>query len=70
VLAAPNDIDSMAEAIEALYRRDLAALGAEARRRVLARHTWTHSLQLLMATYASIDARLRGKVYAGERVSA
>jgi alpha-1,6-mannosyltransferase len=70
VLAAPNDIDSMADAIVELYDRDRAALGAEARRRVLARHTWTHSLQLLMATYASIDARLRAKVYAGERVSA
>lgn len=70
ILAAPNDIDSMAEAIVELYQRNPAELGAEARRRVLARHTWTHSLQLLLATYASIDARLRAKVYAGERVSA
>lgn len=64
VLAAPRDIDSMAEAITALYERDIAALGRAARARVLARHTWGHALQHLLATYASLG---RGAVYGIDR---
>jgi alpha-1,6-mannosyltransferase len=59
LLAEPRDANSMAEAIAALYARDLGALGRAARDRVLARHTWTHALQHLLATYASVSARAR-----------
>jgi alpha-1,6-mannosyltransferase len=59
LLAEPRDAGSMAEAIAALYQRDIAALGRAARERVLARHTWTHALQHLLATYASVSAQAR-----------
>ena len=58
MLAEPRDAASMARAISALYDRDLEALGQAARARVLARHTWTHALQHLLATYASISSLL------------
>ena len=45
----------MAAAIAALYERDRAALGAEARRRVLAQHTWDQAFPRLLAAYASLD---------------
>jgi alpha-1,6-mannosyltransferase len=56
MLAAPRDAASMARAIAELYERDIDALGRAARARVLARHTWTHALQHLLATYASVSS--------------
>ena len=40
VLAEPNSAASMAQAIAALYERDLEALGSAARARVLRQFTW------------------------------
>jgi alpha-1,6-mannosyltransferase len=57
LLAEPRDADSMADAIAGLYDRDRAALGVAARQRVLARHTWTHALQVLLTTYAGVTSR-------------
>jgi alpha-1,6-mannosyltransferase len=56
LLADPQDAVSMARAIASLYDRDIEALGRAARARVLARYTWTHALQHLLATYASITS--------------
>jgi len=58
-LAAPRDERSMAEAIDALYQRDLAALGVAARARVLQRHTWTQALQHQLASYASVGSLVK-----------
>ncbi len=55
MLAAPHDANSMAEAITALYERDLVALGRTARARVLAHHTWNQAFQQLLTTYASLS---------------
>lgn len=59
LLAAPHDAHDLAQAIRNLYDRDLEALGAAARARVLARYTWSSALQHLLATYASISALAR-----------
>jgi alpha-1,6-mannosyltransferase len=64
MLAAPGEASSMAEAIAGLYERDLGALGRAARARVLTRYTWTHALQQLLATYASVG---RSAVYGVDR---
>ena len=58
-LAEPDDDASMAEAIRRLYARDLAALGAAARQRVLGSFTWSHSLTLQLASYAGVFAGSR-----------
>jgi len=57
VLAEPDRAKSMADAIAALYERDLEAVGAAARARVLRRFTWTRSFQAQVATYGKLAAR-------------
>jgi alpha-1,6-mannosyltransferase len=54
-LAEPDSGASMAQAIRRLYERDLDALGTNARERALQRFTWSHVLQLQLATYASVS---------------
>jgi alpha-1,6-mannosyltransferase len=54
VLAPPNNPTAMAEAIAALYDRDLEQMGAAARARVLQRHTWNHSFQAQTMAYATL----------------
>lgn len=58
-LAEPDSAIHMAEAIRRLYTRNLDALGRAARQRVLSRFTWTHSLNLQLASYASVFAGSR-----------
>jgi len=53
ILAQPNSGASMAEAIAALYERDIEAIGASARARVLRRFTWNRAFQAQTAAYAS-----------------
>jgi alpha-1,6-mannosyltransferase len=53
-LAELDDPVSLAEAVRRLYTRDLAALGAAARDRALQRFTWTHAMQLQLASYQSV----------------
>lgn len=53
-LARPRDVESMAAAISDLYQRDLRALGAAARRRVLEHYTWTQAFNQLLQTYAGL----------------
>jgi alpha-1,6-mannosyltransferase len=53
-LAEPESAASMAAAIRRLYERDLEALGASARERALQGFTWSHVLQLQLASYASV----------------
>jgi alpha-1,6-mannosyltransferase len=54
MLAEPCSATSMAEAIAALYERDLDAVGNTARERVLRRFTWDKSFQAQMTAYASL----------------
>jgi alpha-1,6-mannosyltransferase len=53
-LAEPHSAESMAEAIAALYERDLEAVGAAARARVLRHFTWSRGFHLQLAAYASL----------------
>ena len=57
MLAAPNDAADMAAAIAALFERDIEALGAAARLRVLRRYTWSQALRIELAHYARISGR-------------
>jgi alpha-1,6-mannosyltransferase len=54
VLAEPDSADGMAAAIVALYERDLEAVGAAARARVLRHYTWSRAFHAQLAAYASL----------------
>jgi len=53
-LAEPLDAASMAEAIAGLYERDLDAVGAAARARVLRHFTWNRAFHTQLATYSAL----------------
>ncbi len=59
LLAEPGSGARMAEAVAALYERDLEALGANARARVLRTFTWNRAFQSQMATYNALLGRAR-----------
>jgi alpha-1,6-mannosyltransferase len=59
LLAEPGSATSMAEAIAALYERDLDALGAAGRARVLRQYTWQHVFHAQMYSYASLAGTQR-----------
>jgi len=59
MLAEPCNAASMADAIAGLYDRDLDAIGATARLRVLRRFTWQKSFQAQTTAYASLVGRHR-----------
>src|SRR6516165_4610980 len=54
MLAEPHSADGMAQAIASLYERDMAALGAAARTRVLRQFTSRRAFHTQLATYASL----------------
>ena len=54
MLAEPNSGASMADAIAALYDRDIEAVGATARERVLRKFTWSKAFQVQTLAYASL----------------
>jgi alpha-1,6-mannosyltransferase len=68
MLAEPCSAVSMADAIVALYERDLDAIGRMARERVLRRFTWQKSFQAQMMAYASLAGI--GRRTAPEQLSA
>ena len=55
--AARADAAGLAEAVEALFARDLVALSAAARARALSRHSWDRTFQGLMAIYGELLGR-------------
>jgi alpha-1,6-mannosyltransferase len=61
VLAEPNSGERMAEAISALFERDIEALGTAARSRVLRQFTWNKAFQAQTAIYASLVGARRAK---------
>jgi len=56
-LATGVDPASLAEAVEALFGRDLATLKLAARRRAETRHSWDHTFEGLTRLYAQLLAR-------------
>lgn len=54
MVAEPCNGASMAEAIAALYERDIEAIGVTARTRVLRRFTWQKAFQAQLTAYASL----------------
>ncbi len=62
VLAKPCDGESMAEAIRALYERDIDALGAAARARVLKQFTWTRAFAAEMNAYMNVASSRRARM--------
>ena len=54
ILAQPNNAASMADAIAALYDRDLEQMGAAARARVLQQYTWDKAFRGQTMAYASL----------------
>ena len=68
MLAEPASAARMAEAIAALYERDIEVLGTNARARVLRKYTWNRALQGQMATYRALLGRERSAVPAREAV--
>jgi alpha-1,6-mannosyltransferase len=59
LLAEPYSADSMADAIAALYERDLDAVGSVARAKVLRQFTWNQAFQIQIAAYASLAGARR-----------
>jgi hypothetical protein len=56
----------MADAIAALYDRDLEQMGAAARARVLQHFTWNHAFQSQTMAYASLVGSRRPALAARE----
>ncbi|HUI59093.1 MAG TPA: glycosyltransferase [Steroidobacteraceae bacterium] len=54
VLAEPDSVSSMADAIAALYEHDLDEMGAVARARVLRRFTWNQAFNAQINAYVSL----------------
>jgi alpha-1,6-mannosyltransferase len=61
-LAEPDSAESLAEAIVALYGRDITALGARARARVQRRFTWDRAFQAQTAVYARLLGLCRATI--------
>jgi alpha-1,6-mannosyltransferase len=66
VLAEPNSAAGMAEAIAALFERDLEAVGATARTRVVRQFTWRRAFHSQFAAYASLLGARRPVLADGE----
>ena len=60
-LADGVDPASLAEAVEALFARDVDALKLAARRRAETRHSWDHTFEGLTRLYAQLLARAPGR---------
>ncbi|MFC5459212.1 glycosyltransferase family 4 protein [Massilia niabensis] len=54
ILAEPNCVDSLAGAIEAIYERDMAQLGANARRKAAECYDWNEILPQVMRRYHGV----------------
>jgi alpha-1,6-mannosyltransferase len=57
ILAQPNNVDSLAGAIEAIYARDMAQASANARRKAHEQYDWSQVFPQLMHRYGSLLAR-------------
>ena len=64
MLAKPSCGESMAEAISGLYERDVEAVGAAARARVLRQFTWAQAFATQVNAYSSLVGARRVRVRA------
>ncbi|MES2300185.1 MAG: glycosyltransferase [Pseudomonadota bacterium] len=65
VLVAPDSVEALCAGIEALYWRDRARLGANARRKAAGRYDWRHVMPQLLRHYCSLlAARQRAQLEA------
>ncbi|MFC0252706.1 glycosyltransferase family 4 protein [Massilia consociata] len=68
LLARPDDVDSLAGAIEAIYGRDMAQLGANARRKAHEQYDWSQIFPQLMHRYGSLLASRPDKHHMMEHI--
>jgi alpha-1,6-mannosyltransferase len=54
ILAKPDDVGSLAEAIEAIYWRDMVRMGQAARRKAVERYDWDQILPQVLGRYDSL----------------
>jgi alpha-1,6-mannosyltransferase len=54
ILAEPNDVASLAGAIEAIYQRDMARMGQAARRKAVERYDWNEILPQVVGRYEAL----------------
>jgi alpha-1,6-mannosyltransferase len=54
LLAEPNDVGSLAGAIEAIFQRDLVRMGEAARRKAVERYDWNEILPQVIARYEAL----------------
>jgi alpha-1,6-mannosyltransferase len=54
ILAEPNDVGSLAGAIEAIFQRDLARMAVAARRKAVERYDWNEILPQVIARYEAL----------------
>jgi alpha-1,6-mannosyltransferase len=57
LLARPLDAADLADAVAALYDRDIEQLGAAARERVMQQYSWTRAFRLQLAHYAALSGQ-------------
>jgi len=56
ILATPNSVDSLANAIEAIYQRDMARMGRAARRKAEQQYDWNEILPQVLGRYDTLLA--------------
>ncbi|WLI90392.1 glycosyltransferase [Massilia sp. R2A-15] len=66
----PDSVDSLAEGIAAIFRQDLAALGANARRKASELYDWNLIMPQLLNRYAGLLASGQRAAFDAERVCA
>ncbi len=54
ILVRPGDVDALCQAIEAMFQRDLAALGRQARCKACQRFDWQRVMPQLVRRYAGV----------------
>jgi alpha-1,6-mannosyltransferase len=67
ILAKPNDADSLAEAISAIYKRDLCQLGINARAKAANQYDWDHVMPQILQRYGSLVVHDERELFVVER---
>ena len=70
VLVRPDSVDSLAEGIDAIFRQDLAALGANARRKASDLYDWNLIMPQLLNRYGGLLASHQRAEFDAERACA
>jgi alpha-1,6-mannosyltransferase len=68
ILAQPNDVDSLAGAIAAMYQCDMAQMGANARRKAQEHYDWNQILPQVAQRYAGLLASHERAALGAERI--